>query len=125
MSVDQLPDYKQAVELRDLRSGDFVYELSEYRETGPTTGGQLMTSSETMTGTIVAVSPNYWGAGRDLAEAKRNLRKQGGSTAGEHLILTFDDDTEFLGIDELGRYHYNGNPPVEQVIDRRRHRDMM
>jgi hypothetical protein len=66
--------------------------------------------------TFVVMSPHYWGKGETLAEAKRNLRKQGGSSKGHHLILEFGEDSEFAGVDELGRYHWDGKPPtVEEV----------
>lgn len=65
---------------------------------------------------IVVMSPNYWGKGETVQEAKQNLRRNGGSTAGHHAIITFGEDSEFLGVDEFGRYHWNGSEPtVEEV----------
>lgn len=81
------------------------------------------TTTETAVETIVVLGPNYWGKGTTLAEAKANLRKQGGRLSWGYLILTFPPETEFKGVDDFGRYHYstrdgspNPTPPTERLV---------
>jgi hypothetical protein len=61
--------------------------------------------------TYVLIGQNHWGKGSDLAEAKANFRRQGAVLSRGYALLTFDDETEFKGVDEVGRYHYVGNAP--------------
>lgn len=62
--------------------------------------------------TIVIMGGHYWGSGDSLAEAKTNYRRQGGRLGDRHIVLTFDASTEFLGVDRMGRYSWNGNEPT-------------
>lgn len=61
--------------------------------------------------TYVLIGQNHWGKGTSLVEAKSNFRKQGAALSRGYTLLTFDDDTEFKGVDEVGRYHYVGIQP--------------
>lgn len=67
----------------------------------------------------VVIGQNYWGANEDLDAAKARFRREGGRLGNGYAILTFDDDTEFLGVDNVGRYMYKGNPPTEKVVPSR------
>lgn len=74
--------------------------------------------------TIVVIGMYYWGKGETLAEAKANFRKQGGVLSNGYTIYTFDAETEFIGVDDMARFHYKRtdgkderpNPPTEQII---------
>lgn len=71
-----------------------------------------------MTGeTIVVIGAHYWGKGEDLATAKRNFRQAGGTLKQGYVILTFDAETEFLGINDMGYYSWRGNAPTEQRVE--------
>lgn len=61
--------------------------------------------------TYVLIGQNYWGRGSSLTQAKSNFRQQGGLLSNGYTLLIFDAETEFAGVDEVGRYHYDGNPP--------------
>lgn len=52
-----------------------------------------------------------WGKGTTLVAAKAAFRAYGGRLSDGYTILTFDADTEFRGVDDLGRTHWNGNHP--------------
>lgn len=69
--------------------------------------------------TYVVMGQNYWGSGSDLDAAKARFRREGGRLTSGYLLLTFDDETEFLGVDTAGRYSWNGNRPTEQVVQPR------
>lgn len=81
--------------------------------------------AETQTETIVIIGQFYWGKGSTLDEAKKEFRKQGGSLSRGYVILTFDAETEFGGVDDMGRYHYTRrdgkdeqpNAPTQKVVD--------
>lgn len=66
--------------------------------------------------TIVVIGPNYWGKGATLAEAKRNFTKFGGCLSDGYLILTFSAETEFIGVDDIGRYHWRGDVPARREV---------
>lgn len=53
-----------------------------------------------------------WGGGLNLATAKREFRNQGGKLGLGYTALFFDTDTEFLGVDQMGRVSWRGNEPV-------------
>lgn len=82
--------------------------------------------TETKTGeTIVVIGQFYWGKGSTLVEAKKEFRKQGGTLSKGYVILTFDAETKFGGVDDMGRYHYERmdgkderpNPPSQEIVD--------
>lgn len=66
----------------------------------------------------VVVGPHYWGFGLSIVEARDNFRKHGGTVTPNTGIMIFDEDTEFFGIDQMGRYEYKGNPPEEGKLRR-------
>lgn len=65
---------------------------------------------------VVVMGPYYWGAGKDLATAKRNFRAEGGRLTRGYVILTFDDETEFKGVDGMGRVSWIGNEPASKRV---------
>jgi hypothetical protein len=65
---------------------------------------------------IVVIGPNYWGKGPDLKTAKDNFTRHGGRLSGGYRILTFDDETTFLGVNEMGYYSWRGNAPTEKDV---------
>lgn len=58
-----------------------------------------------------------WGKGSTRAEARKNAKYFGGDPTRRGMtVLTFDDETEFLGVDQMGSVHWKGNEPtVEEV----------
>jgi hypothetical protein len=80
------------------------------------TAGQAETKGETW-GVIGAC---YWGRGATLAEAKKNFGNQGGQLGTGYNV--FDAETEFRGVDDMGRVHWAGNEPVRQEHAPRRAR---
>src|SRR5688572_10537440 len=66
-----------------------------------------------------------WGAGDTLQEAKQKFQAQRGRLSDGYLILVFDASTEFLGVDEIGRYHYRGETPTRTLIPPRRQKASM
>lgn len=66
--------------------------------------------------TYVVYGQGSWGWGTGLVQAKDNFRRHGGKLLRGYSILTFDADTEFHGIDQMGRYRYKGNPPTESDV---------
>lgn len=73
-------------------------------------------ATTTATPTFVVAGGNYWGQGKTLAEAKRNFTRYGGTLSGGYVTLEFDPETEFKGVDGMGRYHWVGNAPVETEV---------
>ncbi len=64
-----------------------------------------------------------WGTGATLDAAKRNWQwrsgGQGGRLSDGYTVYTFDADTEFHGVDDMGRYSYRGNPPQVREVKSR------
>ena len=71
-------------------------------------------------GLTVVMGYPYWGAGKDLATAKRNYRKQGGRLHRGYVIITFNQTTEFHGVDQMGRVHWVGDEPETKTIKPRK-----
>jgi hypothetical protein len=69
---------------------------------------------------FVVYGNRRWGAGATLAEAKANFRAQGGRLSDGYGVLTFDADSEFLGLDVFGRYDYVGTRPEETHVPARK-----
>jgi hypothetical protein len=82
----------------------------------------MTAASETQheTGLIIVIGNFYWGAGRDLATAKRNFRKEGGRLGRGYMIITFNDVTEFHGVDQMGRVHWVGDEPETRTVSPRK-----
>jgi hypothetical protein len=74
-------------------------------------------------GQTVVLGYWQWGAADTLPDAKRNFQAQHGRVSDGYMILVFDADTEFLGVDDVGRYHYRGNAPTETLVKPRGRRD--
>lgn len=68
------------------------------------------------TETIVVIGYQAWGKGTTLAEAKKNMRNAGGALSNGYMILTFDKDTTFHGVDQHGRYEWTGNAPTQTKV---------
>lgn len=77
-----------------------------------------------MAGTIVVAGTDgmygHWGSGDTLDEAKRRARREGALLGLGYEILTFPEKTEFKGVDEMGRYYWNGEPPETKTIKPRK-----
>jgi hypothetical protein len=54
-------------------------------------------------GYTVVVGNYRYGAGPDLATAKQRFRARGGRLSDGYAVLVFDEDTDFCGIDNMGR----------------------
>lgn len=65
-------------------------------------------------GHTLVIGQLRWGCGTDLATAKRNFRKQGGILGNGYSVVVFDAETDFVGVDGMGRYRFLGNSPIEQ-----------
>lgn len=87
-----------------------------------------MTDTRETTGeTFVIFGQFYWGKGSTLAEAKKNFTDHGGVLSNGYAILTFDAETEFEGVDNMGRYFYKrrdgkdeaANQPTEEIVQPR------
>ena len=67
--------------------------------------------------TFLVIGQSYWGAGENLVRAKKYFTVNGGDiAAGGYEIIEFDDETEFKGVDEMGRFHYVGNSPKRTEV---------
>ena len=77
--------------------------------------------------TFLVAGNHYYGTGPDLTTAKANFRKYGGTLSDGYTIVEFDSETEFVGMDDLGRYHYKRrdgrdarpNTPKETLVNPR------
>ncbi len=63
-------------------------------------------------GQTVVIAPNVWGAGASLEEAKRNVKRHGGRLNAGYTVLVFDNDTQWLGINDVGTAFWKGNRPT-------------
>jgi hypothetical protein len=74
--------------------------------------------------TYVVYGQYYWGKGTTLEAAQKRFEEEGGELDRGYAILTFDEETEFQGVDQMGRYFYkrrdgkdeDPNPPTEEII---------
>lgn len=92
-------------------------------------GQPIPNSPDTPTAeTFVVIGQQYWGKGATVPEAKKNFREQGGRLTGGYVLLTFDAETEFIGVDAVGYLHYKRrddktelpNPPKQKEVKPRR-----
>lgn len=65
------------------------------------------------TGRVLVMGQYYWGVGSTLAGAKHKFKQEGGFLSKGYIVYEFDDETEFLGVDGMGRFNYRGNEPAE------------
>lgn len=61
-----------------------------------------------------------WGSGVDLVAAKAEFRRQGGRLSNGYVVMIFDDETDFCGVDGMGSYHFIGNQPEQSVVEPRK-----
>jgi hypothetical protein len=67
--------------------------------------------------TVLVIGRNYWGRGKDLAEAKRQYRKAGGGPLSNgYAIVEFPPELTFTGVDMLGQVHYLTHDGVEPTV---------
>ena len=78
----------------------------------------------TTTETHVVIGNGSWGSGDTLAEAKANFRRHHGRLSDGYVALTFDADTEFVGVDQMGYVHWKGNAPAEAHHPARGRKDL-
>jgi hypothetical protein len=71
----------------------------------------VSTLAEGSKGVFLIMGQFRYGAGLTLEEAKKNFTAHGGKLRKGLTLIKFDSDTEYLGVDQMGRYHYKGNPP--------------
>lgn len=53
----------------------------------------------------IATSPNYWGRGSTVEEAKANLKNEGG-TLSKHIVFVAPEGAEAAWVDGLGGIHW-------------------
>jgi hypothetical protein len=84
-----------------------------------------VTERDRALGYTVVAGDFIYGAGPDLATAKREFRNRGGRLSDGYTVLTFDDETDFLGIDQMGRtrtvrkdydWHKQSNSPTTRIV---------
>jgi hypothetical protein len=56
---------------------------------------------KTETTTYIAMSPNYWGKGESVEEAKKELKKAGG-TLTQYIVFQLPEGAEDAFVDQLG-----------------------
>lgn len=78
------------------------------------------TTTAPKTGQVLVTGNRRWGAGDTLAEARKNWQRQGGRISDGYTIVTFDDATEFHGVDQMGGYSYVGNAPTVETVSARK-----
>ncbi len=72
------------------------------------------------TGQVLAYGLFCWGAGEDLDVAKMRLTRAGGTLSNGYIVYTFDSETTFDGVDDMGGIHWQGNVPTMRVVDGKR-----
>jgi len=65
---------------------------------------------------VIVAGGGRWGRGVDLAQAKRNFTRFGGRLSGGYEIIEFGEETTFTGVDDLGRYYFDGPPPSRREV---------
>jgi hypothetical protein len=58
-------------------------------------------TTSTTTQTFIAMSPNYWGKGESVEEAKKELKKAGG-TLTKYLVFQLPPGAEDAFVDQMG-----------------------
>jgi hypothetical protein len=61
------------------------------------------------TGVFLIMGQFRYGAGKTLEQAKKNFTAQGGSLTKGLTLIEFSGDTEYHGVDKMGRFHYKNN----------------
>lgn len=64
----------------------------------------------------VVMGNHYWGKGDTLDAAKARFRREGGRLSNGYLVIEFGEGSEFVGVDQLGRYHWKGNEPATTYV---------
>lgn len=74
--------------------------------------------ADTFTGrtAVIVAGGGRWGRGADLAQAKKNFTRFGGRLSGGYEIIEFGPDTTFTGVDEMGRYYFEGPSPTTREV---------
>lgn len=76
-----------------------------------------MSDDERGKGGFVVIGQGRWGFGENLIRAKKYFTVNGGNLKVAHSIVHFDDATEFKGVDQMGRIHYEGNEPTSVDVE--------
>lgn len=72
-------------------------------------------------GWTVLIGYHVWGAGSTMDKAKQAFREADGRLSDGYMILTFDQDTEFVGVSGIdGSTEYIGNPPEKTLVPGRK-----
>lgn len=80
------------------------------------------------TQTVLVMGWPYWGSGPTLEAAKNRFRTEGGRLSNGYAVITFDAETEFLGITDMGYYSFKRrdgdlskepNPPTVENVKRK------
>jgi hypothetical protein len=61
------------------------------------------------TGVTLIMGQFRYGAGLTLDEAKKNFTANGGGLTRGLTLIEFTDETEYHGVDQMGRFHYKNN----------------
>lgn len=84
-----------------------------------TTTEKAQSATTATTADVVVLGPNYWGKGTTEKEAKAKFREHGGVLSRGYVVLTFDPETTFTGVNDMGYYHWRwrdesrtGRPPA-------------
>ena len=66
---------------------------------------------------VLVIGQHYWGHGKDVAEAKKIFKQQGGVLSNGYAIVDFGDDLEFEGVNPIGYVLWKGegDPKVTQI----------
>lgn len=73
-------------------------------------------------GGVLVLGRWAYGFGMDLAQAKEFFRGQGARLSDGYVVVTFDDETEWKGIDGFGSIFWDGNEPTQKVVPARKAR---
>lgn len=61
---------------------------------------------------IILIMGHYaWGKAETLEAAKRNFTRSGGQLSRGYAIIEYGPNSEFDGVDEMGRYYWKGEKP--------------
>lgn len=71
------------------------------------------------TGVFLIMGQMRYGAGLTLDEAKKNFTANGGGLTKGLTLIEFSAETEYHGVDQVGRFHHknNGTGPAHKMTE--------
>ena len=57
----------------------------------------------------LVIGQHYWGHGKNLTEAKRNFKAEGGQLSKGYMIFVFDDGQQFKGVNSFGMVSWHND----------------